>query len=293
MQRGEITLLAGAHRTGAGALVAALRAAAPALAERGIAVWTPREARDGRLRGAVGDPGAASGDLGRAKGRLALRRAALAERGTPHLWIADPGLLGSPRESVLLAKPYPSAAARLSRLSEALGGVDRIGLAVRDLEGWWTSTLGARLARGADLPDAIHRDAIAASRRGWADVVQDVAGAVPGAAIRVWTHEGLGARPGAVIEALAEVDTGPNTPAPRTNETPSLAALQKALDNQGSGVVLPGVGGRLAPFDPDQRARMRALHRRDMEWLRAGAEGLATMLDAPARRREGGSDGRS
>ena len=256
-----IHLHLGAHRTGTGALAALLRARSDAVARAGWAMWTPPQTRDGRLRGLLGDP--SRPEDGRAFGRLALRRAELAEAGARRLLVCDPGLLGSPRECVALARLYPTARARLRRLSRATGPVARVTLCVRRLDGWWASVLADRARRGGPPPDMHLLDAVAGGDRGWRAVIEAVAEAMPEAAIDVWSWEGPLGGAAAGMAALTGVDGPAGTPLPAP-----VRSLPREI-----------------------AWRLRMLHRSDMIWLRDGADGLVRYRGGDGAGREEGDEG--
>ena len=250
-----VTLALGAHCVGSGAVHAALARAHVALARGGYAVWGPERTRTGLLDGLLGDPGGpetaqAGRQLERAAGRIAMRRQALSERGARRLLLSDPALLGNRRENVLMARLYPTAWARLRRLRGAVPNIDRVCLTLREPGDWWAEALASLTRRCLVAPDATAAAAMARSRRGWREVIEDVADALPRARISVWTYEEFGARP----EAAAALLTG-RTPPEGRGAAPEPAAP--------------------SPFDPDQRATLAAAYDDDLAWLRSGASGLA------------------
>ncbi|TFL16704.1 hypothetical protein [Jannaschia formosa] len=297
-----ITLHLGAHRTGTKSLQALLEREAEALAARGMAVWPPRKTRSGLMTGLVGDPGrpdpAREIRAHRAAGRIAMRRDALAADGITRLLISDENMLGSLRENLLLARLYPTVGPRLARLASALPGVDHVCLSVRAPDTWWGSAFAFLMGRGFAPPDRATLDAVLRARRGWRHVVEDIARAVPQARLTVWTHEEMAARPAAGFALLTGAPPAGDGPAPHLMAAPTLDALRARLRDEGCMTDLPGVGGVYAPFDPDDRAALRAAHAEDLAWLRAGADGLADFVtrrpeEAPPRDRKGRTDVRA
>ncbi len=62
------------------------------------------------------------------------------------------------------------------------------------------------------------------------------------------------------------------------NHGARLADLRAYLDDIGADPALArGADGRFMPFDPDQRAALRAQYAEDLAWLADGADGLADL----------------
>ncbi|WP_371155011.1 hypothetical protein [Jannaschia sp. 2305UL9-9] len=290
-----ITLHLGAHRTGTTSLQSLLEAHAVPLQQAGVAVWTPDVTRSGMMTGLLGDPGrrprARDTVANRAAAKVSMRRGLMAQGGVSRLVISDQAVLGGLRENLLLGRLYPSAGARLSRFAQAVPGIDQICLAIRSPDAWWASAVSQLIMRGFAPLDTGTRLAILRSRRGWRNVIEDLAKAAPHARIVVWTHEELAARPADAFALLTGEDAE-RAAGPATNVAPGLAALRARLADEDCAVELPGVGDTYAPFTPDERAALRAAHARDLTWLREGADGLATFAtrrpaDAAARDRKG------
>lgn len=287
----RIVLHLGAHRTAVGATQSLLERERATLAASGVAAWTPRRGRRGALARVAGDPGTGGGRLSeeasrRMAGRIALRRAGLAAEGIETLVVSDAGVMGDLRENVLLARLYPSVAPRLHRVAEIMPGIACVALAIRSPDEWWTSAFATLIARGFAPPSAEAVAAVARSDRGWRRVVEDIAAALPGAAITVWDHCELGAGPSRAVRLLTGC-RATTAPAPYLNAAPDIVALRARLAADGWPGELPGLGRAYAPFDPDTRAAMRAAHAEDLAWLHAGADGLAqfaTTAPGPVRR---------
>lgn len=276
VQMPAITLHLGAHRTGASTLQHLMQDNAAVLAKGDCAVWTPRDTRAGLMVGLLGDVGRRPGlKSNRAGAKVAMRRAALARGGVSRLVISDQSMLGGLRENLLMARLYPSASGRMTRLAQAIPGIDNIFLAIRSPDAWWTSALSSQLMRGFAHPDEMTIEAIVKARRGWRNVIEDIAAALPQARLTVWTHEELAARPEGGFALLT--GTNPAAPAPQAlNTSPGLRVLRARMRDEGCVTEIPGVGDSYAPFSPDQRAALRAAYAQDLAWLRAGADGLAT-----------------
>ncbi len=280
-----ITLHLGAHRTATSSLQRMLDRDAVALNATGIAIWGPKRTRTGLLTGVMGDPGRREGrrdvQARRAAGRVSMQRADLAADGVQRLVISDENMLGGLRENVLLGRLYPTVAARLHRLSDTLPGVGRVCLSLRSPDAWWTSVFAFLMTRGFAPPDRATLDAILQARRGWRDVIHDVAGAFPDAELVVWSYEDFGAKPETAYQWLTGLP--PQSDArPMLNGSLPIDALRARLRDEGHATELPGVGQTYAPFTPDERQAMRDAHRADLDWLRNGADGLANYQSATA-----------
>ncbi|WP_179381200.1 hypothetical protein [Jannaschia marina] len=277
-----VTLHLGAHRTGATSLQHLLTRNLGWLASRGIAYWGPRRTRDGVMSGVIGDPGRVETGRDirahRAAGRIAMLRSEMQAEGTARLLISDQALLGSLRENLLLGRLYPTARARLARLAAAMPGIDHVALAIRSPDAWWTSVFADLMTRGFAPPDRATIEAVLGARRGWRDVIEDVAEALPGARLTVWMHEDRAAHPERALMELTDL-LPEHRGAPRLRRAPTCAALQDRLRQEGCMTQLPEVGGLYAPFTPDERAHLRSRYDADLAWLRAGADGLIAPED--------------
>ena len=194
----ETVVHLGAAHTAASAEMLAIARAGPWIDD--VLVWSPPTTRAGLLAGLLGDPsGSDGGVLDRARGRIAIRAAEADRDGASAILLVEPRLLGTPRESLALARLYPTARARLVRASHALPPIRRAILTIRSPAAWWGSALASAVARGAPLPDKATRSAIARGRRGWRDVVEDLTKALPDAERIVQVPDGDAADHAAAI----------------------------------------------------------------------------------------------
>ncbi|MGB3407843.1 MAG: hypothetical protein WBA67_10145 [Jannaschia sp.] len=290
-----VTLHLGAHRSASSSLQRLLVHNRPMLAAERIALWTPAETRAGLMTGVLGDPGRIDPRRDvmahRAAGRVSMLRDAMRQDGVSRLVVSDENMLGGLRENLLLGRLYPTAAARLARIRLAVPGVDRVFLAIRSPDAWWTSAFAFLMTRGFAPPDRITLDAVLRAGRGWRKVIEDVARTFPDAEITVWTYEETGASPDRAFEVLTGVPADAGQ-APRLNTSPGLVALQARLRDEGCVTILPGTGDAYAPFSPDERAHLRDAFAADLAWLRNGADGLVKYRTRgartpPARQRKG------
>lgn len=272
----DIVLHLGAHRTGTTTLQEYLRRHRPGLAARGVLPLLPAALRGPDLRGLVQRNGA-----GPARAALSAIISAAREGGAAVLLVSEENLCGNLRGLLRDGQLYPGLAARLSRLAPALGaGPRRIGLALRPQAAWWGSVLAFAVSRGLHLPDGGEGARLAAARRGWADVVADVAAAFPGAEIVVWSFGTHLAHPRLLAEGLAGVaGLPPCGPSARNNAAPDAAALRRMLTAAGLGEAarhLPAVG-RWQPFTPAQAQAFAARDADDM--ARIGGMAAVRLLD--------------
>ncbi|MBF9032076.1 hypothetical protein HKCCE3408_16885 [Rhodobacterales bacterium HKCCE3408] len=257
----QITLHVGAHRTASTTFQHMMAASRGRLTARGIGFWGPR-----RMRG----EGQSGSD------HRALERA-LDEAGAGHLRqlvISEENLLGSMRANLRSAVLYPDVAMRALRVAPALGArVGQVGIAIRSYPAYWASALAFSMTRGGPAPEPALCEALVAQSRRWRDVIEDIAMVWPEARIRVWTYEGMAARPEAVAEALLGAEL-PRLSGARDwhNAQPTPAILRRTLRHAGRS---PGLirerADRFMPFTDPERRWMQTAYAADLAWLRAGA----------------------
>lgn len=280
----DVILHAGAHRTGSSSFQRYLNGQTEGFARQGITVWTPRRTRDGVLFGLAETPGGHP-KAQRAVGRVRLNLATEAQAGTRLLFVSDENMTGTPRACLRSGMLYPAIGERMARISAGFGGVRRICLQVRALDVWWGSMLAYLLARGVPLPRPDTLAALACAGRSWRDVITDLACACPGAEIRVTLFDDFAARPDRFWTAVTGLDAPPlpRGGAPWVNRSPGLQQLRALLEERGEDATrLPDDIGRWHPFSASQAARLREEFADDVFWLRAGADGLATVTESDA-----------
>jgi len=253
------------------------------LRQAGCAVWGPRRTRHGLLHGLLPDGATAPRReaMRRAVGRVRLNLARCAEEGTRRLIVSDPLMMGTLRANLRIGALYCGLGERMARLSQAFEGYPlRIALNLRALDSYWAAALAQEVTRGHGLPRAAMLNRLAAHRRTWRDVIEEVACAMPGADLRVLPFETFGGRPEAQLAAIA------SGPAPRQharewlNATPRLPELRAWLPPR-EAAALPSGSGRWQPFSPAQGAALREVYADDMMWLTGGAGGLARLAADP------------
>lgn len=299
----EIFLHVGAHRTATTPLQRLLGRNQPALDRAGLSYWGPERTRGGLFHGLTA-PGDAvlPWQVGRAEKRVRLEVARLVGLGRSGLFISDERMLGSLRGVLDDMRLYRDAGARVSRCAAGLRDHRlTVGLTLRCYDTWWASVLGVRLTRGGPVPHPALCDRLITQPRRWRHVIADLARAVPEARLLVWTHEAMADRPDALIGRLTGLTLDLNGDRrARANPGPGAAALRAYLGDCGARPdAIRTASGRFMPFDPHQRAILRAQYAEDLAWLAAGADGLADYLmdpdhrfPRPAGQRKGSPDDR-
>lgn len=209
----------GAHKTATTHLQAGLDTARPGLAAAGIACLTPQDLRGGLVRlGRVADRGA--GD----RARIAL---AAARAGQPRLLLSDENILGSVHSMFAPdGHLYPEAAARLTRVLDALGGGPvRLWLAVRDPAGLVASAHGQALLAGKLTPFARFAAGIDLARPVWTSLARRLL-AVPGVAgLTFWRFEDWPRIAPTVLDALLPQGAAQHVRLPDAPSQPGLSAM--------------------------------------------------------------------
>ncbi|SMX49483.1 hypothetical protein [Maliponia aquimaris] len=282
----DVILHAGAHRTGTTSFQSYLRANRTRLQGQGIGFWGPWRTRTGLLDSVAARPESAEAAQ-RAAGRVALNLEGSRRQGVSALVVTDENMIGALRRGLRARALYPGIGERMARLHGAFGGPTRIVLQIRALDDWWTSALTWAVPRGEGLPRPDTLEAISRGTRGWRDVITDLACACPGTQILVTEFDTFAARPDRLLAAM----TGRRSLPPalpgafHDNRRPGRDALCEVLTARGTpadrlSAVPPG--GAWALFDDRQAARLRETYADDLFWLRAGADGLATLTEDPA-----------
>ncbi len=272
----QVVLHVGAHRTGSTSLQRALAANRPLMARQGVAYWGPGMLRDGLFSGLLRDP--LRGDpetlrlCRRNCGLVGVELSRLAERGRRMLLISEENMLGTMGANLLTGTLYPAASMRLGRIAQALGGrVCRVVLAVRPQADYWASVLAFRVRNGAPLPDRALLEGLVVQPRGWRHVAADLARHFPEAEIALWDFDRLKGRVNAQYRILTGGHGWIREDGARHNASPGLAELRQLLTERGDRAAarrLPRGRGRWMPFDADQRRRLDAAWRADLDWLR-------------------------
>lgn len=288
----RVTLHIGAHRCATTTFQNYLRHNAEDLrAGARIGFWGPRRTRRGLLSGLIPAPGPVPRrDMQRrAEGRVRINLAKAADKGLEQLIVSDENMMGSMRENAAMAALYCGVGERMARVGQAFGGqIGTVILNIRAQDSYWPSALGYLTARGRAVPSPTLQERIAASTRGWRDVITDIACALPEARLQVLPFEVFGGRPDVQLATM----TGQRAPTRHAREwlnaTPRLPDLRGMVCDEVAG-RLPAGNGRWNPFGPECRAALREAYADDMMWLAAGADGLAELIQNPDNKRPGQS----
>lgn len=282
----DITLHLGAHRSASTSFQYYMRRNAARLAAVGIGVWGPQQIRRGLLAGVSPRPGPvpAAQQFQRACGRVALRIDKAADAGLTRLVISDENLIGTPRECLRNMRLYPGIGERMARHGAVFGPqVTHAVLSIRAQDTWWASAMALGVTRGARVPGARARAQILAGIRSWRDVITDLSCALPDVQLLILPHESFAALPERRLAAMLGQEGMPQTHAREwLNPAPDLATLRGALADRGCDPArLPEGEGPWQPFSMAERAALREAYADDLFWLRAGADGLATLIEDP------------
>ncbi|MDK3018105.1 hypothetical protein [Pseudodonghicola flavimaris] len=283
----DVILHIGAHLCATTSFQDYLWCNAERLQRQGTEVWGPRRTRHalffGLLPGAGAPPNAAA--VRRAVGRIRMNLTHCAEAGGTRLIVSDPAMMGSVRANLRMADLYCGLGERLSRLAQAFEGYHvTLALNIRALDAYWAAALAQSITRGAALPAPTALKRLAANPRGWRDVIEEVACAMPEAELLILPFETFGGRPEAQLQALTELEP------PRThargwlNATPRLAELRAWLPPE-QAAELPGGNDRWRPFAEAEAAQLREIYADDLMWIHGGAGGLARLADDPDKKR--------
>ncbi len=282
----DITLHLGAHRSASTVFQNYMSENRHELANRGIGYWGPQHTRSGLLRGVVAVPGAIAeptAQFRRARGRIALNLKQVEGRGLRQLIISDENMIGAPRRNLRESKLYGAIGQRLARYGEAFDGrIARVVLSIRSQDRWWSSVAAFSVGRGHRVPTKDDLDRLVTTNRHWRDVITDLACALPGAALIVLPYETWGGVPEKKLTLMTGLANPPMTYAREwLNRAPGLAQLRQVLRDRGLKPegLLPEGEGRWQPFDTAQTMALREAYADDLFWLRAGADGLATLIE--------------
>ena len=279
----DIILHLGAHRTGTTTFQHYLRDQGAFLEERGVVLWGPHHCRDHVFPGLFRNVARQKGRniARRAEGRARMLAAQASVKGAAHLLVSDENLLGTCIQNLRAGRLYPAAGERAARIAAAFGqSLNRIVLSIRSQELYWASAAALTVSRGHPVPTPAQLDAIARSRRGWRDVITDLACAVPTAQIRVLPFEVHGGRPDALLAAALDLAPPPDTEARWLNRSLDQRGLRSLLREQGADPEqVPEGTGRWQPFNDAQIADLRETYSDDLHWLTAGADGLAELTE--------------
>lgn len=278
----------GAHRTGTTTFQNWMQENAHTLAKSGLGFWGPTRTRSGLFSGITpqGGFGTAESQLSRVRRRIAMGRAQCAQNGLHTLLVSEENALGGPQDNVRKRALYPGAGERLARYHAAFDGrVSHVLLTIRALDFYWASIIGFCVGRGLPMPGAHSIDSIARTARSWRDVIIDMRCAMPDIPIRVMSFESYVGRSAAILMQGVDCVVPQAVPGGWRNKGLSERQLRVLLEERGD-ARLDRVGHserRFMPFRPDQARLLSTRYAADLDWLKNGADGVATWIDAPAK----------
>lgn len=201
-QRGsgvQIIVHIGAHKTASTHLQLAIARARDALGAQGVACFGPDELR----RKGLGVPEYLSAE--NADHRHGARIRAALGVACNRLLLSDENLLGNAHnvEMINTARLYDRAPARLARLADLLPqGPVVLALGIRNPAGFVASAYAQRLMSGRLQAYADYAQGLDPARLRWADLIERVMAALPGATCHVWRFEEYPANAPAVLRTL-------------------------------------------------------------------------------------------
>ncbi len=280
----DVILHIGAHRTASTSFQRYLRLNGDDLRQQGVAFWGPARTRTHLFPGLVpwgGMPiSARSARL--ARGRIAVQCQKAADKGVQSLIVSDENILGGARHNTRTGRLYDLAEQMSGLYGQAFGQrINKVVLTIRSLDGYWASALAFAIGRGRHVPGTDMLDRLVTQPRSWRHVVRDVAVALPETQIDVLPYETFGGRHESRLHHMLDARITPPQEGARIwlNKAPDLAALRQHLAARGEDPTHLRGEGRYAPFDPAQRRALRETYADDLFWLRAGADGLATIIE--------------
>lgn len=288
----DVILQIGAHRTASTSFQTYLRQNSDALGDMNVGYWGPFRLRGGLLYGITPNVkmGEGAAQFARAQGRLAIHLERSRNKGLQHLLISEENMLGSMRHNFASRSLYPAAGERIARYIAAFrGSVKAIHLSLRCPSSYWTSAFSYCIPRGVLVPRQARIDALAQATRTWRDVITDIAAAAPDTAIFVSTYEQHASAPHRLLSyLLAQRHPEPRAQIwrnkrPLAQELLRLPLGQRELCRLESQIV----AHHWEPFSRLQKAQMQENYADDLFWLRAGADGLAHLLEDPKSEKTG------
>lgn len=289
----DINLHLGAHRNASTTFQQFLDRNETVLRQSGCAVWTPARTRKGLFAGLIERPEDITEQIerraARSIGLIAIEIERLARAGQAQLLISDENIMGTTRNNLRQVRLYPNADERLARFRPGFGtGLRRIGLSIRSYDTFWASCLAFGITQGFRMPLTADLDRYVTQPRRWRDLIRDLAAVFPGVEILVWPFERFASQPDAQLSILTG-GIAPDLPLTgareRTNVSPHCEKLRQILTMRGETILgrkLTDRDGRWMPFDEAQRMALRAQYAVDLDWLRAGADGLAQLVEQAA-----------
>jgi hypothetical protein len=191
-------------------------------------------------------------------------------------------MIGAPRRNLRDSLLYTSIAERMARFGQAFDGrISRVVLSIRSQETYWSSVAAFAVGRGHQVLGTDDLDRLVSTNRQWREVIADLANALPDAEIQVLPYEIWGGFPERKLTQVTGLANPPMKFAREwMNRAPSLPQLRQILRDRGADPAsLPEGEGRWHPFSHDQTIALRETYADDLFWLRAGADGAATLIE--------------
>ena len=276
----DVILHLGAHRTASTSFQHYMRASLGRLEPLGVGFWTP--SGDMADTGPVTSGETPDEQLLQARDHIVANLDRAQARGIHTLVISDENVIGTPQQLLREARLYNGIGERMARYSEVFGGrLTRIVLTIRSQDNFWSSVAAQAVAQGQPVPTAEELGRLAAQKRGWRDVITDLACAVSGTDIQIHPFEVFGSLPEHGLTAMAGLETPPTKYAREwLNRSPGRSELRAILTKRREDPEqVPTGDGRWLPFDRDQSRMLREAYADDLFWLRAGASGLAKLIE--------------
>ena len=289
----DITLHLGAHRTASTCFQNYMRENSVELGRHRIGFWGPLRTRNGLLTGVFPVPGKAetpAAQFERAKGRIALNLHRASVNGMRHMIVSDENMIGAPRRNLRDTRLYGGIGERAARVGDAFDHrINRVVLSIRSQDNYWSSVAAFAVGRGHKVVQPDDLDRLVTTNRHWREVIADLACALPGAEIIVLPYEIWGGMPERKLALMTGLENPPMKYAREwLNRAPSLSQLRQILrDRNEDPGQLPATEGRWHPFDRAQTMALREAYADDLFWLRAGADGLATLIEETRPRKTG------
>ncbi|VAW01878.1 FIG00992965: hypothetical protein [hydrothermal vent metagenome] len=294
----DIILHLGAHRTATTSFQQYMYKNANENLTAGLVFWGPAQTRDQLFNGVI--PGAKRKSflhrvLDKKKFKNVRRRVAecleqARNEGGTQIVISEENMIGNSRLNLRETRLYGSIHDRMTRCNRAFDGkITRAVLSVRSLDDYWSSVLAYGVGRGYYLPQAKNLEQLVSGGRHWREVITDLAAAMPKTEIIVYPFEDFNGRPDAQLAIMTgRKDVPRNHTRMWLNSAPELPQIRQVLaDRGGHQNKMPHGEGRWQPFNKEQIAILRNAYAADLNWLRAGADGLAILIE-DTRASEGG-----
>ncbi len=221
LERGQVVLHLGAHKTATTYLQMALKAQRAALLAGGTAVILPSDLRRGGRAARVDEHGEAPG--------LEAQLFALAsDPSTRRIVVSEENFIGSTGHNLTRKSLYPSILRRLGKLPGELNHPHvRILFSLRDYGPFLSSGVTTAVRRGKIFDEDALKAAFLLLHRNWVDVVEDLRGLFPAARLVLWRYEAFAE---SEAKICAQIDPGfAPRPQKRAFQTLSRDAMQQIL----------------------------------------------------------------